>query len=164
MRPFLVLALCSVGCTVSVGRGQIAPIQFDVFFDASGFTPPVDLPGQAELLSADQSAAWSQQYGSKLSAVEAIDVQVDDLALLDDAGNRWTGATVSIGLEQATLAPGHTVRIPDDIKAQLIAAVRQGQPLDVTVQVSADWPVQMLPTSVYGVLQPILTIDELAAL
>jgi hypothetical protein len=164
MRPLLLLALVTAGCNVSVGRGQIAPFHFDVLIDASGLSPPIDLPGQAELLSADQSAQLWQQYGSKLGAIESIDVVVDDLALLDYDGNRWAGATVSVGLENATIAKGQTVRIPDDIKGQLLDAVRQQTALDVTVQVSADWPLQMTPASVFGVLQPVLTVDGLKAL
>ena len=167
MRLLFVLALvlAAVGCTTEVGRGDIAPLELDLPIDAAAQPPPLAGSVELELLSSDDAASLGQQYGSKLGAVDTIDLEVDQLGLLDDAAQPVGDASLSMTVETLTIDHvGQRVRLPDALEKRVIAAIRQGQPLDVTVAFQADWPAAASPVTAHALVQWILVVDTLRAL
>lgn len=165
MRAFFVCAMVTAGCSVDVGAGSIAPVAFDAPIVAVAMPPPISFAVEVEFLTADEAAELDEQYGSKLGAVDHVDVQAAELGLRDDAGAPLDGTSLSIGVGTVTIDhAGQRVRLPDDVAHQLVAAVRGHQPLTLTVHVLADWPPPMEPADAHALIQPIVVVNGLQAL
>lgn len=166
MRPLFACALAAAtGCTMDVGAGQVAPVAFDEPIEAAAMPPPISLAVEVEFLSADQADQMNRQFGSKLGAVDAVDLEVQAIGLVDADGNALAGTTMSLQLGAVTIDHvGQRVRLPTDLKNQLLDAIRQRRALDVEVHLLCDWPAPMEPTDAHALLQPIVVVNELQAL
>jgi hypothetical protein len=170
MRAFVVVVVVAfgfvdVGCSVEVGPGQIAPLSFDVPIPLEGTPPPMSGDTQIDLVSQDTATALDNQYGSKLHAIEAIDLRVDQLQALDAEGRVLDGVTIAVRLETVTIdRVGERLRLPDDITQAAIGAIMAKQAVTVNVHFDLDWPATVTPTLVRGLVQPILIVNALRAL
>jgi hypothetical protein len=162
----VVVVASAAGCSVDVGAGQIAPVEFDEPIDADGESPPMFVPVEVEFLSADQSGAIADQFGSKLGAVTAIDVSVQALDIVDVDGAPVTGGVLIVVLDGVTIDKvGQRVRLPDDLKRQVLDAIGKRAALDVTVQCTIGWTVPAPPgMAAHAIVQPIAVVDALKAL
>jgi hypothetical protein len=154
------------GCSVDVGVGQIAPVEFEEPIDPDGESPPMSLPVEVEFLSADQSSAIADQFGSKLGAVNAIDVSVQVLEIIDVNNAPVTGGVLSVSLDGVTIDKvGQRVRLPDDLKKQMVDAISKRVAMDVTVQCTVGWTQPAPPgMAAHAIVQPIAVVDGLKAL
>lgn len=154
------------GCSVDVGAGQIAPVEFDEPIDAGGESPPMSVPVEVEFLSRDQASAIADQFGGKLGAVTAVDVSVEALELIDVDGAPVSGGVLSVVLDGVTIDKvGQRVRLPDDLKKQMLDAIAKRIALDVTVQCTVGWSEPAPPgMAAHAIVQPIAVVDGLKAL
>ena len=166
MRPFAVSALVLAGCTVDVGKGTIDPIVVDQPLDLDGATPPLSVDLEFAFLTAEQSAAFADQYGSKLDAVDAIDVEVQTLEIDDETGTAVTGCTFTVTFEGVTLdEAGDRVRLPKAMTQKVLAAVSHRTELMIPTEVTLSWPQPAKPNmSAFVVLQPIVVVNALKGL
>jgi hypothetical protein len=154
------------GCSVDVGAGQIDPVTVDEPFWADGEIPPITFDAEIEFLTTDESSAIADQYGDKLGAVNAIDVQVVALDVTDDKGNPVPGGFFTVTCEGVTVDHvGQRVRLPNTLKKQVLDAVSKRTWLDLTMQITLGWPDPPPDTMwAHAVLQPIVVVDALHAL
>lgn len=166
MRVVAVCALVVGGCTVDVGKGQIDPIVVDQPLDIAGTTPPLSLEMDLPFLTAEESAAFAGQYGSKLGAVDAIDLEVQTLEIADETGAAVKGCTFIVTFEGVAFdEAGDRVRLPNAMKQKVLAAVAQRTELMVSTEVTISWPQPAKPSlSAFVVLQPILVMNALKGL
>jgi hypothetical protein len=165
MRSFAVVAVLCTGCTVEVGRGEIAPLSFDLPIKAAAMPPPIGSTVHVEFLSAADAASLDDQYGSKLGAIKAIDVEIDEIVLLDAFNDAIDGSSFSVQLGAVIIDhAGQRVRLPDDIEKQVIAAIRQHASVTLTVRLEADWPEATDPVVAHTLMQLVVIVDALRAL
>jgi hypothetical protein len=159
-------AVVAWGCSVEVGEGTIAPMAVDEPIDAATEVPPLSLSMEMEFLSSDQSAAIADQYSSKLGAVEAIDVDVKALGVIDDDGVTVPGSGLVVAFEGVTLDhAGQRVRLPSETKKKVITTIKQRSPLTLPIQVTVDWPETTKSTvTAHAIVQPIFLVNALEAL
>ncbi len=164
MRIRLLLAVVTAtGCTVEVGAGTIAPVAVDEPVDATDESPPLSLPMEIEFLSADQSAAIADQYGSELGNVTAIDLDVQELGVTDGDGAPVPGGALVVTFDGVTIAhAGDRVTLPDDVKKSVLAAIAQRAALDVSLRATVDWAPPPPPSmDAHALLQPIVIVNPL---
>ena len=165
MRALAVSLVLLAGCSVDVGAGAIDPVSIDAPLDVST-SPPLSLDAEYQFLSADDSQALAAQYGDQLGAVTAVDLAVDELAVVDGRGTPVPGWVLLISFDGVTLEKvGDRVRLPADAKRALLTAIAQGQEVDVDVQATVNWSLPTPPAmDAHVVVQPIFVVDELKAL
>jgi len=166
MRVLALCVLAACGCKVEIGAGSIAPVEVDQPIDPTAASPPVSLAMEAEFLSMDQAAQLADQYGKKLGAIDAIDVQVQALGIVDAAGEPVAGSALVLAFEGVTIdRVGQRVRLPKETKRRAVAAVTQRMALTLHVQITVSWP-ETAPAEMeaHAVLQPIVVVDALSAL
>jgi hypothetical protein len=166
MRTLIAVVVLAGGCSVDVGAGQIAPVEFDEPIDADGTSPPMSMAVEVEFLSSDQSSAIADQFGGKLGAVKAVDVSVEVLEIIDADGAPVTGGTLSVVVDGVTIDKvGQRVRLPDDLEQQVLTAIKTRAELDVTVQCTVGWSEPAPPgMAAHAIVQPIAVVDALKAL
>jgi len=165
MRAIVAIVVFACGCSVEIGAGSIAPVAIDAPIDASS-NPPLSLPVEVEFLSADDSQAIADQYGSKLGAVTAVDLSVQELDVTDGSGAPIPGGSLVVAFDGITLAKvGDRVRLPDATKQKLLAAIAAHAAFDLTVQATIGWSPPAPPAmDAHAVVQPIFIVDALKAL
>lgn len=166
MRTLIAVMLLLGGCSVDVGAGQIAPVEFDEPIDPEGENPPMSVPVEVEFLSRDDASAIADQFGSKLGAVKAVDVSVEVLEIIDVDGAPVAGGALSVELDGVTIDKvGQRVRLPDALKQQMIDAISKRAAFDVTVQCTVGWALPAPPgMAAHAIVQPIAIVDGLKAL
>ena len=165
MRTLIAFVVLAGGCSVDVGAGQIAPVEFEEPIDAEGASPPMSMPVEVEFLSADDASAMADQFGGKLGAVTAIDLSVQTLEIVDVDGAPVTGGSLSVVLDGVTIDKvGQRVRLPSDLEQQMLNAIKQRIALDVTVQCTVGWA-QPAPAGMaaHAIVQPIAVVDGIKA-
>ena len=128
MRALVAFVVVAAGCSVDVGAGSIAPVAIDEPIDATLASPPASLDVELEFLSADQSTSLADQYGSKLGAVKAIDVDVQTLAITDVNGATVAGGVVIVAF-----------RGRRSITRAIACAARRGQAAGAPRGGAAEW-------------------------
>jgi len=166
MRTLIAVVVFAGGCSVDVGAGQIAPVEFDEPIDPGGVSPPMSMPVEVEFLSASDAAAIADQFGNKLGAVTGVDVSVEVLEIIDVDGAPVAGGALSVVLDGVTIdKAGQRVRLPDDLEKQMIDAIKRRAALDVTVQCTVGWAQPAPPgMAAHAIVQPIAVVDGLKAL
>lgn len=167
MRTLIAFAALAVtGCSVDVGAGSIAPVLVDEPVDPTDQSPPISFDEDFEFLSADQSSAIADQYGSKLGAVDHVDVEVQELTL--EANDvPLSGSTLIFSFEGITVErAGDRVRLPTATKQKLLTAIKQRQALTVPVHVTLGWPMPPAASTLiaHAKLQPVVVVNALQAL
>jgi hypothetical protein len=120
---------------------------------------------ELEFLSADQSTALADQYGNKLGAVEAIDVDVQTLAITDVNGATVAGGVVIAAFQGVTIDHVGRTRLPDAVKQQVLQAVAQRMALTLPMRVTLGWPAGAPALmGAHALFQPIIVVDGLKAL
>lgn len=166
MRAIVAVLVLAAGCSVDVGAGSIPVVAIDAPIVPPSSDPPVSMPVEVEFLSTEDAQSIADQYGGKLGAVTAVDISVDTLALEDDNGAPISGGALIVGFQGLTIDKvGARVRLPDETRRQLLAAIAQRTAFVVTVQMAVSWtPPQPPAMNAHVVLQPIFVVDGLKAL
>ncbi|HEX6839369.1 MAG TPA: hypothetical protein VF334_22485 [Polyangia bacterium] len=165
MRSIVAVVVLASGCSVEIGAGDIAPVAIDAPVDDSS-DPPLSMPVDVEFLSADDAQAIADQYGSKLGAVTAVDLVIQELDVTDGSGAPIPGGSLVVEFDGLTLAKvGVRVRLPDATKQQLLGAIQAHAEFDLTVQATINWSLPAPPLmDAHAVVQPIFVVDALKAL
>jgi hypothetical protein len=159
-------ALVAGGCSVDVGAGTIEPLTVDEPIDPTQAIPPLSLDLELPFLTAEQSQSIEDQYGSKLGAVDHIDIEVQAIGIVDGTGATVPGSSFVVAFEGVTIAhAGDRLHLPDATKKKLLEAVKKGTDLVVPMRVLLVWP-DSPPADMmaHAVLQPVVVVNALKAL
>lgn len=155
-----------VGCSVEVGAGVINPISVDVPIDQDSITPPVSFDVDTEFLSAEQTTEMADHYQKQLHAIDHIALQIDELAITDDAGNPIDGSSLTLEIDGVTIDGAKPrVRLTKWVKKEVVESVGQREAVTLPVQITVGWPPdEPKAMTAHARLQPIVVVNGLEAL
>ncbi len=166
MRPLLVACFVATGCSVDVGAGTFAVVSVYDPIEIDGVSPPLSIDDELDFLAADDSATIADQYGSKLKAVKAIDVDVKILQVEDSVGTVIPAASVVVTCDGVAIdKPNKRVRLAPVTEQKVLQALRTRSAVTLPVTLLLDWP-GGAPTwiNIHAEFQPIVVVDALQAL
>jgi hypothetical protein len=174
MRRPLLLACLACGCTVDVGAGRIAPVRVEQEVDlAQALGSPsgsgalsFSTEQETELLSADDAETIDRQYGGQIHAVQAIDLQLQELTVRRADGTIPAGLTLTVALDGVPLLLGRRVRLPSEATEGFKRAVHAHEAWSLPVQYWLTLPIEDAESvlTACASVQPILVVNALEAL